>query len=379
MNDALSSSQASGTGRTALIVGGTGPTGLSLVNGLRERGFEVAILHRGTHENPAMPADIEHIHCDPHFLETLTPAVEGRRFDVVIATYGRIRVVAEAFKDRAGQFITVSGEPAYRGYYRPESNFPSGMPLPASESAQTVASEEEHRFSRLIVATEEAVHAAHPSATIFRYPYVYGPRQVLPREWSVVRRILDRRPFIILADGGGMLMTHGYIDNVAHAVMLAVDRPTIAAGKIYNCGDDRQFSLRQVVDIIGDELGHRLDIVNVPEAAAFPARGISLNMPQSHLLVDTHRIRAELGYRDVIDAETALRQTARWYVEHADEVAAGIERRLEDRFDYQAEDRLAVIYRDAARAAAQLDPGKKEIVHPYAHPRRAGAADHHDR
>ena len=36
----------------ALVVGGTGPTGPFIVNGLIERGYEVTIFHRGTHEIP---------------------------------------------------------------------------------------------------------------------------------------------------------------------------------------------------------------------------------------------------------------------------------------------------------------------------------------
>ena len=82
--------------KSALIVGGTGPSGPFLANGLRERGYKVAILHRGTHEIPEIGPDIEHIHADPHFRETLDAAIAGREFDVVIATYGRIRLVAEA-------------------------------------------------------------------------------------------------------------------------------------------------------------------------------------------------------------------------------------------------------------------------------------------
>src|SRR5262249_32035045 len=91
--------------KSALIVGGTGPSGPFLANGLRERGYKVAILHRGTHEIPEISPDIEHLHADPHFRETLDSAVRGREFDVVIATYGRIRIVAEAFAGKTGQFI----------------------------------------------------------------------------------------------------------------------------------------------------------------------------------------------------------------------------------------------------------------------------------
>ncbi len=80
----------------ALVVGGTGPTGPFLVKGLQKRGYTVTILHRGTHEIPEIGPEVEHIHADPHFRETLDAALAHRTFDLVLATYGRIRFVAEA-------------------------------------------------------------------------------------------------------------------------------------------------------------------------------------------------------------------------------------------------------------------------------------------
>jgi len=159
--------------KSALIVGGTGPSGPFLVNGLRDRGYAVTILHRGTHEIPEIGPDIEHLHADPHFRETIDPAIAGRTFDVVIATYGRIRVVAEAFAGKAGQFIGIGGVPSYRGYFDPLVNFPTGLPIPVPEDAPTVQSEAEQRFSYLIASTEQAVLSAHPRGAVYRYPYVY--------------------------------------------------------------------------------------------------------------------------------------------------------------------------------------------------------------
>jgi len=95
--------------KRALVVGGTGPSGPFLVNGLRDRGYTVAIFHRGTHEIPEIPNDVEHIHGDPHFRETIDSALNRRDFDVVIATYGRIRILAEALTGRTGQFIAIGG------------------------------------------------------------------------------------------------------------------------------------------------------------------------------------------------------------------------------------------------------------------------------
>ena len=47
----------------ALVIGGTGPTGPFVVEGLINRGYEVAIFHRGTHEIE-LPESVEHIHGD---------------------------------------------------------------------------------------------------------------------------------------------------------------------------------------------------------------------------------------------------------------------------------------------------------------------------
>src|SRR5579864_9100758 len=53
------------TAGRALVIGGTGPTGIPIVAGLVERGFGVTILHRGTHERPETPDVVEHRHADP--------------------------------------------------------------------------------------------------------------------------------------------------------------------------------------------------------------------------------------------------------------------------------------------------------------------------
>ncbi len=71
---------------------------------------------------------------------------------------------------------------------------------------------------------------------------------MVPREWCIVRRILDGRRAIIVLEDGLSINHCGYVENAAHAVLLAIDKPEASAGQIYNCGDERVLTLRQVID-----------------------------------------------------------------------------------------------------------------------------------
>ncbi len=329
----------------ALVIGGTGPTGPFIVQGLLQRDYTVAILHRGTHEIAEIPPEVEHIHTDPHFLETLNTALSGRTFDLVVATYGRMRVVAEALRGKTPRLIAVGGNPVYRGMFVAERNFPAGMKVPTAEDDPIAESEADGRLSYLVAKAEAAVmqgqHDGTYQVTYFRYPLVYGPYQVAPTEWCVIRRILDQRPFIILPDGGLSLHTRGYAANLAHAILLAVDQPEVAAGQIYNCGDSTLLSLHQWVELIAHTLDHDWEIVCLPGAVAHPALPLVPLVPTWHHGVqDLSKICTELGYRDVVPVEVALPQVVRWYVDHRPEPGGTLERNLNDPFNYDAEDQL---------------------------------------
>jgi hypothetical protein len=107
----------------ALVVGGTGATGVPIIAGLLKRGYEVAILHRGVHEADLAP-EVEHIHADPHWPENIRQALERKSFDLALVVYGRLRLLAEALIGRTPRLISVGGALAtYKGWMRvTESN-----------------------------------------------------------------------------------------------------------------------------------------------------------------------------------------------------------------------------------------------------------------
>lgn len=334
-------------GERVLVVGGTGPTGIPIVSGLVDRGFDVTILHRGVHESSETPGPVVHVHADPYRAGTVAELLEGQSFDIVVAMYGRLRRIAEETSKKVGRFVSVGGVPAYRGWMNPWLSDPLGLPVPVAEDAPKVEEPGEDEKGYRIARTEEAVFEHHPGATHLRYPYVYGPRQLAPREWCIVRRVLDRRRFIVVADGGLTLHHHGYTENLAGALLAAVDRPQAAAGQVFNVGDEEVLSVRQVVELAASALGHRLEVVSMPFELAAPARPLLAQPSSAHRVLDLSLVRNRLGYRDAVPAREALRRTALWLAEHPPERGGTEEKVLTDPFDYLAEDRLVDGWREA--------------------------------
>jgi nucleoside-diphosphate-sugar epimerase len=330
----------------SLVIGGTGPTGHFLVNGLRARGHRVAILHSGRHEVAEIPDDVEHLHTDPFDPAAFAAAIGSRTFDVCIASYGRLRRIAEAMVGRCARFLSVGGVPAYRGYMNPGLLTPPGLPVPTSEDAPLVAAEGDDEKGYRIVRSEEAVFSHHPAATHFRFPTLYGPYQPLPIEWCLVRRALDRRPWLVLPDDGLTLIHRAYAQNAAHAMLLAIDHPDEASGEIFHCGDEEVLSLRQIAELAAAALDHRFEIVSMPWELAVPSRPLLAQPSPTHRVLDLSKLRRRLGYRDAVPAHERLA---------ANPPAPGgpEETVLQDPFDYAAEDALVGAWKSALAALPQ--------------------------
>ncbi len=326
--------------KTALVFGGTGPTGPYIVDGLLERGYKVTILHRGTHEIDETPAEVEHLHTDPYDKGCVEKILVDRRFDLCIASYGRLRAIAQVMASKCDRFLSVGGAPAYKGYHNPELCGLSGMDVPILESQELVSKPEQDEKGWRVARTEESVFELIPNATHFRYPYIYGRYQLVPREWLFVRRFMEGRTRIILPDGGLTLHSYGYAENVAHALLLAVDKPEKSIGKIYNVTDLKVLTLKQVCETIAEYMNVNLEIINMPWELAVPSRPMIQQNLTSHRIQDVSALRYDLGYEDKIDPRQALRNTVDWLLAHPPEDGGTEDMVLEDHFDYEAEDRL---------------------------------------
>jgi nucleoside-diphosphate-sugar epimerase len=323
-----------------LVIGGTGPTGVPIVRRLVDGGHDVTILHRGTHERAETPPQVAHVHADPFDEVSLSAALDGSTWDAIVAMYGRLRRVAELTVGRCGHFVSVGGVPAYRGWTDAWQHDPPGLPVPVAEDAALVDDPAIDDKGYRVVRTEQAVLAAHPEAAHFRYPYIYGPYQLAPREWSIVRRVLDGRRQIVVADEGLTIHHHCYTENSAAAVVRAIEHPELSAGTIFNVGDAEALTVRQVVELCGRALGAELEIVSLPYDLAVPAWPLLAQPLPTHRVLDLGRLHHQLGHRDVVPAREAVPATARWLAENPPARGGGEEQVLTDPFDYAAEDAL---------------------------------------
>jgi nucleoside-diphosphate-sugar epimerase len=362
------------TGRSALVIGGTGPSGPHLVEGLLERGFEVEVFHTGRHEVAELP-EVPHLHGDPFTADGIADALDGRSYDVVIATYGRVRHLASRFAGACEQFLVVGGVPVYEGYVDPSELSPTGLRLPVREDAPLVEPDSQPRRGYTVAAirrTEDWVFdlgrggAFH--ATYFRYPTIYGPRNPHAWEWSIVRRVLDGRPWMLVPDDGRSVHSRCGARNAAHGILLAVDRPEVASGKAYNLADDDLLSIRQWAEVVADHTGGQLEIRSFPGDVPGPGWGLIAFRYQltPHCILDTGAIRADLGYRDVLSVDEGLRETVAWMLEHRDRLRD--DPLITDPFDYPSEDRLMTVWercrQELLEAGAPFDAGVGDLPTP---------------
>jgi nucleoside-diphosphate-sugar epimerase len=158
---------------------------------------------------------------------------------------------------------------------------------------------------------------------------VYGPGDRQHRFFPYLKRMVDRRPMIVMGHEADWRSTWGYVENVAEAVVLAIEHDE-AAGRTYNVADEPAYTMRDWVDRIGAATGWTGQIVSVPGESFISG---SYNWQQD-VCTDTTRIRTELDFTEPVSVDVALDRTIAWERQHPPEIDPA-------QFDYAAEDRLA--------------------------------------
>ncbi len=305
--------------------------GPDVVRGLVDAGHEVLSYHSAAHERE-LPAAVEHVHgrrdelqrCRDVF-ERWHPAVA---LHMAAQTERQALSFVDALKGIVERTVIVSSSDVYRAYGRVNLTEPGPPdPLPLTEDSALRERLYSYRsdsprspddpdvwmdeYDKIVV--ERMVSAALVPSAILRLGGVHGPRTY--RYYPYVRRMFEGRPALVVdAAWASWRGTQAYSENVADAIVLATTDER-AAGRVYNVGNESALSTAEILALIA-------------RAASWPGRILTLpaaDLPEvlregggldQHFVLDTTRIRAELGYSERVDVEEGLHRTVEWMRRH---------------------------------------------------------------
>ncbi len=333
-----------------LVIGGTGLIGAPLVRHLLQAGHAVAVFHRG---NPAeLPAEATHIVGDRKKLAL--HAEELRRFkpdvvvDLILSSGKRAEELMRTFRGIARQAVAPTSMDVYRAAGVLHGTEPGPLePLPLTEESPLRQNRQVYPPEQLKIlqgvfpwlddeydkiAVEEVVlNDPELPATVLRLPMIYGPGDRLHRLFPLLKRMDDGRPRIVFSDDlAAWRSPRGYSENVAAAIALAAGAKR-ALGRVYNVCEEETFSELEWAKKVAALAGWKGEFVVVPRDQAPRHLRTPGNLAQ-HWVGSSQRIRDELGYREPVSRDKALKKTIAWERENFPRINPLL-------FDYEAEDR----------------------------------------
>lgn len=335
-----------------LVIGGTRFIGPFVVNQLWQQGHEVAVFHRGQ-TAAELPGGVHEILGDRSRLAEYQDDFKRFAPEVVIDMFPFLEqdalAVMDVFENIAQRVVAVSSVDVYRAYARVIGTEPGPAdPVPLTEDAPlrernypyrgaTLRSKDDpmrwHDDYDKILVERVVMRHAHVAGTVLRLPVVYGPGDNQHRLFPYLKRMDDHRPVILLNESMARWhWTRSYVENVAAAIVLAATGER-ARGRIYNVGEPHTATIAEWVQEIGRKVGWQGQIIAVPDERLPEHLTLKVGENQD-ILVDTTRIRKELGYREPVALADALERAIAW------ERANPPEKIAAEEFDYAVEDAI---------------------------------------
>ncbi|HKT46458.1 MAG TPA: SDR family oxidoreductase [Candidatus Acidoferrales bacterium] len=146
-----------------------------------------------------------------------------------------------------------------------------------------------------------------------RYFNIFGPRQDPGSPYSGVLAkfctcFLEGTQPVVFGDGE-QTRDFTYVDNAVQANLLACEAPNVS-GRVFNVGVGGRTSLNEVLRVLGEVSGNRL------EAKYDPPREGDIRDSQA----DISQAREWLGYEPAVAFDEGLRRTFEWYKSSAKKV-----------------------------------------------------------
>lgn len=245
---------------TILIVGGSGFVGTAVASRLTRDGIRLVIPTRRRER--------------ARHLLTL-PCVELVEADVFDpATLDRLMVGVDAVVSLVGVLHSRSGSPYGPDFARAHVELPTRLVAAARKagvsrivhvSALGADAAGPSEYQRSKAAGEAAIRTAEPEVawTILRPSVIFGPGDSF---LNLFAGLLKRFPLMPLG-GARARFQPVYVGDVADVIAEALVRAD-AAGQVFDLAGPQVYTLRQLVEYVGDLTGHRRPVLPLPEGLA---------------------------------------------------------------------------------------------------------------
>jgi nucleoside-diphosphate-sugar epimerase len=220
-----------------------------------------------------------------------------------------------------------------------EDEFPDfGGPIP--ETQRTVAPGDETYSTKKVALERLLLDNGRIPATVVRPCAIYGRGDRMAREWHFLKRALDGRRYVLLANSGVGHFHTTAVENIGELVRLIAARPST---DVYNCGDPDPPTVLDILRTIAAAVEHRFTEVLLGDPIGRGELGATPWSVPRPMLVDMAKAEREVGYRAATTwAEACPRQVA-WLRDatHGRDWRDVLPRGAQYlRFDYEAEDEL---------------------------------------
>jgi len=313
-----------------LVIGGTRFIGPLVVDRLVAAGHDVTVFHRGETEGDPEPG-VAHVHGDRHALGEHREQFARLRPDVVLdmapMSGDDAIAVVDAVSGIAQRLVAVSSIDVYRAYGRLHGSEPGPLePLPLTEDSPLREKLYPYRGARAgklddydkIPAEQAVMSDAQLAGTVVRLPAVHGEGDYQHRLFMELARMDAGRPAILVQeDQMHWRWPRGYAGNCADAIALAVTDAR-AAGRIYHVAEPQALTQEQWLRTVARLAGWSGEIVALPKEA-MPAHLRAQENFAQDLVVDSSRIRRELGYAESVAVDDGIARAIAWERAHPPE------------------------------------------------------------
>jgi len=193
--------------------------------------------------------------------------------------------------------------------------------------------------SHKVAAEQTALESGLP-VTVIRPSKIHGPGGSQPREWFFVKRCLDRRPGVLLANHGRSIDHTTAAANLAALVEVAANIP---GRRIMNSAYPDAPSVLDIARTIAAQLDHDF-VEHLLDPSAGPLLGAHPWMAVEPIVLDTSAAAA-LGYVPAGTYAETVVDAVRWLTQNADVDSSGSAILpsidgdwFEGMFDYSGED-----------------------------------------